>query len=82
MKRMYCVYCEWQDGIRTEMVPYAHWRLCPIHSKDFISKVMAPTELPEGAMWIPYSRIPGRHPLLKDVGVPGWHNRVQEDDII
>lgn len=79
-QRTTCLHCQYQDGIQTELIRYAHWGLCPIHSKDFLATVMEPFQMPEGSMMIPYSRLPGRDPLLRNVGVPGWVNRVMSPD--
>jgi hypothetical protein len=50
------LYCE-QEGTTTELIPYGHWGICPVHSKSLADSIRAVSE-PDA--------------LLKNRGVPGW----------
>lgn len=72
--REYCLYCT-EQGTKTRLIRYAHWGLCPIHSRDVIAALPRPQH--EYNIEVPVSLLPGRDPLLRDVGKPGWYNRIQ-----
>lgn len=56
--RTNCLYCE-QRGVTTELIPYYHWKVCPVCSPAWAAAAV-PAD-PD--------------PLLLTKGRPGWMGR-------